>query len=122
MNIKKGDLVLVRDNSGTLKITEEGIKFKHALPGGSLYTPSPVFKVVHIGEKILPALQDWHIYEKKRYNDTIIKNVYSPAKESFLVKQERLIKVNTKEYEDYIANHNKRIEIFEKGENILYSK
>jgi len=99
--IEKDDFVFVIDNSETLEVGEKGIEYeKVSIPGGVHDVVSPIFKVIHTGKNILPAKQDWMIYDKKRYNNTIIENIYNGK--TYLIKKEYLLKLHSKESEEYI--------------------
>jgi len=115
-NIKKDDLVLVNDNSGSLEVTESGIQFKMAIPGKCMFNLSPVFRVIWTGDNILPAKQDWHIYDTKRFNNTIIEEY--PKGRTFLIKKEYLLKVNSEEGKKYIINHPKMVVDFKEIEKM----
>jgi len=115
-SIKKDDLVLINDNSGSLEVTESGIQFKLAIPGKCIFNLSPVFRVVWTGDDILPAKQDWVIYDTKRYNNTIIEEY--PKGRTFLIKKEYLLKVNSDRGKQYIINHPKRVEDFKETEKM----
>ena len=116
-NITKDDLVLVIDNSGALEITKEGILFRYAIPGKCFFNLSPVFRVIWTGNNILPAKQDWMIYETKRYNNTIIEEY--PEGRTFLTKKEYLIKANSEEGKNYIVNHKNKVKDYERTQKTI---
>lgn len=118
--IKKNDKVIVRDNSYSLAIKEEGVVFKHAIPGKFIFDDSPVFKVIYTGDVPLPSYNTTS--ERKagiprKKNDTIIENI--ATQENFIIRREFLIKINTPEYEKYLSHREGRIKAYKKNKDML---
>jgi hypothetical protein len=116
--IKKGDKVIVFDNSFSLKVSKNGLKRGFPLPIGNSFKDSPVFEVLHTDMK-LPAQPP--TFDKK-YNDTIIQapdgTIYF-IQSRFLNKTWVYKKINT--LVEFAEKH-KQDNIFHQGRDNEYHK
>lgn len=102
--LKEGDKVIVKDNSYSLKITENGLK--KGLPARAKGQVSPVYTIKKFKEK-LPAYRRLVQKDKDNYNNTIIENELG---EVYFIKRRQLVKAGTKEYKRVIERQSEPFE------------